>query len=111
MEEGTHKFNFFRISNDYLSMPSGDATAAFAVSSALSEKFGNTYASIGLYSLATLTAFSRVYDDQHWLSDTFFGAAIGTFMGVTVAHLHKRNDQQSLHIYPTPNGLRAELIF
>jgi hypothetical protein len=111
LEDGPHKFQPFQTKNEYLSLPSGDATVAFAVSSTLSERFNNTYATIGLYGLATMTAFSRVYHDQHWLSDTFAGAAIGTFMGVTVAHMHDHKDQQSLHIYPTPNGLQAVFIF
>lgn len=111
LEDGPHKFQPFQTRNEYLSLPSGDATVAFAASSALSERFDNVYASIGLYSLATLTAFSRVYYDQHWLSDTFAGAAIGTFMGISVARLHEHKGEQSLHIYPTPDGLRAELTF
>jgi hypothetical protein len=111
VEDGPHFFKPFQTEYDHVSLPSGDATVAFAVSSTLSERFNNTYASIGLYGIAAMTAFSRVYHDQHWLSDTFAGAAIGTFMGVTVAHLHDHKDQQSLHIYPTPNGLHAVFIF
>ena len=35
------------------------------------------WATVGLYTLATATGLSRVYDNQHWVSDVFLGAAVG----------------------------------
>jgi membrane-associated phospholipid phosphatase len=87
--EGTHKFNWFQfVNNDNQSLPSGHTTVAFAVSSVLAARIQNVFATIGLYGLAALTAGARIYEDQHWLSDTFLGAAIGGFIGNAVAHLH-----------------------
>ncbi|MFI5253801.1 MAG: phosphatase PAP2 family protein [Bacteroidota bacterium] len=110
-EDGPHKFRPITTATEYTSLPSGHSTVAFAVSSVLSEKIKNPYATVGLYSLASITALSRVYNDQHWLSDTFLGAVVGTFMGVTVSHLHEHSSDQSVSIYPLPYGLRAEITF
>ncbi len=56
---------------------SGHTTMAFAMATAISEELDNTYATVTLYSIASLTAVSRVYDDRHWLSDIVAGAALG----------------------------------
>lgn len=77
-------FRFFQTSNDFTSFPSGHSTVAFTLSSILSDRINNTYASVGLYSLALLTVWQRMYSDNHWLSDTIMGAAIGYFIGKAV---------------------------
>jgi membrane-associated phospholipid phosphatase len=59
------------------SMPSGHTTVAFALATALADDIHNTWASIGLYGLATSVAWSRVNDNKHWLSDVYAGAVIG----------------------------------
>ncbi|WP_337871985.1 phosphatase PAP2 family protein [Ignavibacterium sp.] len=84
MNEGELQFNFFQTTNDYLSFPSGHSTVAFTLSSILSDRINNTYASIGLYSLAVLTLWQRMYSDNHWLSDVILGASIGYFIGKAV---------------------------
>jgi membrane-associated phospholipid phosphatase len=35
---------------------------------------------LAAYSLATLTGISRIYDNKHWASDVFLGAALGYTM-------------------------------
>jgi membrane-associated phospholipid phosphatase len=67
------------------SLPSGHATAAFAFGAAIAEelKFRHPevarYTNPAAYTLATLAALARVYDQKHWPSDVLLGAAIGTF--------------------------------
>jgi membrane-associated phospholipid phosphatase len=112
LEEGQYTFRGFEFENDRNSFPSGHSTVAFSVSTALSARLKNSYATICLYSLATLTAVSRVYTDDHWLSDTFLGAVIGTVVGRAVVGLHEgRADRTSIHLTPTPRGLRLTYIF
>lgn len=82
--EGNFNFNFFQTTNDYLSFPSGHSTVAFTLSSILSQRINNTYASVGLYSLAVITMWQRMYSDNHWLSDVILGASIGYFIGKAV---------------------------
>jgi membrane-associated phospholipid phosphatase len=111
--EGNARFLPFRTDDDHLSFPTGHATVAFAVSSLLAERLENTYASIGLYSAAAVTGLSRMYNDEHWLSDVFLGAAIGTTSGLAVARLHKRSepDTGGLYLMPAPAGLVAGYRF
>lgn len=84
MNKGDFNFNFFQTKNDFTSFPSGHTTVAFTLSSILSQRIDNTYASIGLYSLAVLTMWQRMYSDNHWLSDVILGASIGYFIGKAV---------------------------
>lgn len=112
VEEGPFRFRAMQFKDETTSFPSGHPTVAFAISSVLSGKIKNTWASIGLYALATLTAVSRVYDDEHWTSDVFLGAAIGNTVGIAVTNLHGCEDGKvSFRLTPSLNGLRAELIF
>jgi len=59
------------------SFPSGHTTLAFAMAASLSDDIHRTWATVGLYGLATGVAVSRVYQQEHWVSDVFGGAALG----------------------------------
>jgi membrane-associated phospholipid phosphatase len=65
------------------SMPSGHVTAAFAVATSLADDVNNLPLKIAVFTFATGTAFSRIYENRHWLSDTVMGA----ILGVTTAKL------------------------
>ncbi|TAK65433.1 MAG: phosphatase PAP2 family protein [Bacteroidetes bacterium] len=111
-ENGNAAFSPFKFQEEHWSLPSGHATSAFAISSVLAGRFNNTYASIALYSLATLTAFSRVYSDVHWISDAALGSAIGYVTGNAVLQLHNKNKtESSFHFQPVLNGVRVDFRF
>jgi membrane-associated phospholipid phosphatase len=57
--------------------PSGHTTLAFALAASVSDEIHSTPVTIWLYSLATLTGWSRLNDNKHWLTDVIGGAAIG----------------------------------
>jgi membrane-associated phospholipid phosphatase len=59
------------------SMWSGHTAFAFAFATSLSQEIHRTWATVGLYGIATGTAWSRVYDNKHWASDVLMGAAAG----------------------------------
>ena len=69
--------------DDYLpfsgqeAMPSGHTTMAFALATTLSDEIDRTWASVGLYTLATGVGWSRINDDRHWLTDVAAGAVLG----------------------------------
>lgn len=65
------------------SFPSGHTASAFGFASSLADDVQPLWAKIGLYALATGTAWSRVYNNKHWTSDVV-GAAI---VGITSAKL------------------------
>ncbi len=87
--DGPYHFKFFQTDFAHTSFPSGDITVAFTVSSVLARTLDNTYATVILYSLAGTTFIQRMYVDDHWLSDSILGAAIGYFIGNTVVNLDK----------------------
>lgn len=68
--------------NGFLSFPSGDTIKAFALSTVLAKEIKSWPIRIGLYALASATAFQRLDADRHWLSDVLGAAVIGTGVGV-----------------------------
>jgi len=86
---GHGSFNFVPFTtgpNDHLSFPSGHVTVAFALSSVMAGMFDNWIWKASWYGAAAITAFSRVYHDQHWLSDDMLSAIIGTSVGIWLLH-------------------------
>jgi membrane-associated phospholipid phosphatase len=57
--------------------PSGHTTAAFAMATSLADDIHRPWATVALYSVATGVAVSRVYQQEHWVSDVVGGAALG----------------------------------
>jgi membrane-associated phospholipid phosphatase len=58
-------------------MPSGHATMAFALATSLADEIHRPWATVGLYTVATGVAWSRINDNRHWLSDVAAGALVG----------------------------------
>jgi len=116
--QGKFIYNGPSLTNAYNSMPSGHVTVASALSESLAEDIGNTWVSVGLYACVAATAYSRMYSDQHWFSDTFLAGVIGIASGYWVAHQPdhydlKTNDPKptSFVIEPTLNGLSLAYHF
>lgn len=63
--------------NDFFSLPSGHTTIAFALSTVLSENSSSDFLKIVSYLPAILSAYSRIYENQHWFSDVVLGGIIG----------------------------------
>ncbi|MEJ2617689.1 MAG: phosphatase PAP2 family protein [Ignavibacteriaceae bacterium] len=115
---GNDPFDFFnfKLTNDFVSFPSGHSTTAFAVSSVLAAKINNIYASIALYGLAGLTMYQRIYSDNHWFSDTFAGAVISTVIGNAIVKLNEcpgKKSRSSLTVLPAiqSNSMGLSLIY
>lgn len=78
-----------------LSFPSGHSVIAFSAASSISEYYHNKwYVAVSLYSIASLTAWQRVFDQKHWPSDVITGALIGIFIGRKIAQWQKGNKRQ-----------------
>lgn len=110
--DGPWYFAPLQSTNERLSFPSGHTTVAFALSSVLSERLDNTWASVGLYSLASLTGLSRVYHNEHWFSDVLLGAVIGTASGLAVTgwetnRSHRAGDEHTILLLPSFDGLQV----
>jgi membrane-associated phospholipid phosphatase len=107
--DGPGDFFDYTLKEEDVSFPSGHAATAFAVSTVLARKIDNVYATIGLYSLAGLTAYQRIYDNKHWFSDVVVGAALGYFIGSTIASSEeeresKNNFLSNVNLMPSVNS-------
>jgi len=82
--DGPYPFTF-----DHVSFPSGHTTSAFAVASVLAMGYRDKpWVGIASYTLASLVGLSRVNDTRHWTSDVVAGAALGSFIGLTLSKIH-----------------------
>jgi len=115
---GRFSYGNFSLQDALNSMPSGHVTVAAALSESLAADIDNTYVSILLYSFVAATAYSRMYSDVHWLSDTFLAGVIGTCSAFWVTHQPdhydlKTNDPKptSFEIVPSLTGLSLAYHF
>ncbi|HYK82784.1 MAG TPA: phosphatase PAP2 family protein [Gemmatimonadales bacterium] len=74
--QAAEQYDFKPFSGD-ASFPSGHATMAFALATALADEIRQPWATVGLMTAATGTAWSRLNDNDHWLSDVAAGAVVG----------------------------------
>lgn len=102
------------------SFPSGHTTAAFAFSSVVVAEHGFFPYGILALGLSTLTALSRINDNQHFLHDVVGGAALGTAYGLGIYYLYRepkennKNSNFSWMITPkvgSNNGLQFVGVF
>lgn len=67
-------FNF-----KHRSFPSGHTAAAFSLATMITEMYGDKHKVVPYisYGLAALSAYARVHDQKHWVSDVIVGAVLG----------------------------------
>ncbi len=75
--DNAFKFHPFNLKDRTNSFPSGHTTLAFALATSFAREINGTWDDVAFYSLATLTAYARMHDDRHWMSDVVFGAGVG----------------------------------
>jgi membrane-associated phospholipid phosphatase len=97
---------------DHLSFWSGHSATVFSAAAA-----GGTVARLRGYqgwpwvyaagfTAAAATGYFRMAGDQHWLTDTLVGAAVGTGAGLLVPWLHRSGaGPEDLRVVPVPGGL------
>jgi membrane-associated phospholipid phosphatase len=113
-EQGVWAFEGFQTSNEYQSFPSGHTTVAFALSTVLAERLNSIWARIGFYGLASLTAYARVLNNQHWFSDVVIGALLGLSSGLHVVYNEPKGiEKESIKVslYPSSKGVGIFILF
>lgn len=75
------------------SFPSGHATQAFSILMCLVFAVQNNYYKSLFFTLAFLTAISRVYLSQHWLVDITAGSVIGTLFSILYYFVFMHNNK------------------
>jgi len=90
------------------SFPSTHSSAAFAIGTVLAESGGDDYRWIRRvlgYGMASATAYVRLRDNVHWLSDTVAGAAIGIATAqFTMNRREERAHRVELSVAPIVGG-------
>ena len=69
------------------SFPSGHSSDSFCFAAVIDSRLGHGWG-IPAYSLAVLTAMSRMDSDKHYLSDVVMGAGLGMIVGYSVSKNH-----------------------
>jgi len=75
------------------SLPSGHAARAFAVAAVFADRYGHPVP-FAAYSAAALIGLSRVYQDDHFASDVFAGAALGFAVGKALSRRHADSESR-----------------
>lgn len=100
-DEGSTKFTPFSFDSAHTSFPSGHTTSAFSIASVFADEYDDKpWVGVTAYTLASAVALQRIYDDKHWASDVFAGAALGTVVGKSVVYLHKGKGAGNVFILP-----------
>jgi len=98
--KGAFSFNSFHFPPPgySLSFPSGHVTSAFSLASAITEQYRQKIVLFISYSLAVAVAYSRMNDDVHFLSDVFFGACVGYFVGKFIVRFNQNKNSYKTKI-------------
>jgi membrane-associated phospholipid phosphatase len=90
------------------SFPSLHSTAAFAVGTVLAESGNDEFRWLRRilgYGLGVFTSYERLKHDQHWLSDTVAGAALGAASAhFTMDRVYHGHEESNLSIVPIQGG-------
>jgi len=97
-----YSFHLFRLKDN--SLPSGHAAVAFALATSLARETPDKWTDLGLFTLATVTAYARMHDDKHWASDVVLGAGVGILSARFVHRFQAR-------LAVAPGGVGMSLAF
>lgn len=89
-----HPFAFRN--DDFLSFPSGHTSTSFALSTVLASRMNTGFLKALIYVPAFAAGLSRIYQNQHWLSDVFFGAFLGYYIGSRLVDRNRKSGEQTM---------------
>jgi len=110
LDLGNYYFDPFRMEEDYYSFVSGHTLVAMTTSLVLAGRINNSIAKGFFYSMGVLAGVSRLYSDDHWLSDVFLGGALAAAVAQSAMSwnsANKKNNHVGLdfRVFPSGNGL------
>ncbi len=93
------------------SFPSGHTSTAFAIATVVASEYEYVPFVVPIsYGIATMTGFSRMNDNKHWVSDVVLGAALGYFTSKTILRLHSNKKGRHFTIYPRADHRDGGLV-
>ncbi len=86
---------------------------AFGLSTILARQIRKDWASGALYTLAAISAWSRLYKDEHWLTDVLIGGALGYYSATAIWRWYGQRSAvgERLTVVPVGSGFVARLGF
>lgn len=99
--DNNNNFTGPHFDNSFWSIPSGHTTIAFALSTVLFENTDSDVLKVLSFAPALLTAYSRIYENQHWFSDVVLGGIIGFTAAKYFTETHEEKEFQEFAA-PTP---------
>lgn len=78
------------------SFPSGHTSTAFATAAVINEFYGPWFG-VPTLVFATMTGYSRVQRQVHYLSDVLFGATLGYATGMAFSKIHFNHPEKSFN--------------
>ncbi len=79
--------------SDHRSFPSGHTSGAFTISTVLARRYG-WRAALPLFALASATAYDRIEDRKHFLSDVVGAATLGIAAGFFVSRPEQKSESK-----------------
>ena len=103
-----HPFAALFVNTAYQSLPGGHCVVAFALSTVFSRNVKPGWLKAVAYVPAAVTFVARVYQDHHWTSDDFAGAAVGYFVATWVVDQHEQEENriQVSSVFPLTISIR-----
>ena len=77
------RFRMFSTRGEWHSFPSSHAVHAFSLASGIAMVSDRSWARASAYTGASVVAWSRLYEDQHWASDVMSSAVVGIATSAT----------------------------
>ena len=116
LDLGNYYFDPFRMEEGYYSFVSGHTLVAMTTSFVLAARINNSIAKGFLYSLGVLSGLSRLYSDDHWLSDVVLGGALAAAVSQSAATWLDDSHESALggvkwQLVPARNGLSLTLTW
>lgn len=109
--EGARRFDGFSLGHrrPRRSFPSGHTSAAFALATVAAKRYPRPWVRWPAYGLAAAVAFQRVESNNHWVSDTLVGGAIGYGVAAALTRRYRggRPTSQALVPWLVPGRLGA----
>lgn len=95
LELGNYHFESFRQEEDYYSFVSGHTMVAVTTSWILAQRINNDLAKGIFYTAGFIGAYSRLYHDEHWISDILLGGVLGIVSANSVINwLENKNEKK-----------------